>query len=191
MSMLLLVQSADDVRSAVKAAGEFLVYRRQRIAAPRETDEVLGIWLRRELDAGLPTWPSFDDRELGASVPVDSQAGELACGPRAGEAAVGIRESFSLSGIWTLCWMDGTRLREARSSAERRCKILDLFLSKASSSKSSTGSKMFFPVFAAEASASIEATMRQLQNDYPQLIGGTWFIDDRERGIVPAGKLDA
>ena len=50
MSMLLLIRSADDVRSAVEAASEFLVYRRQRFAEAREADEVLGIWLRRELD---------------------------------------------------------------------------------------------------------------------------------------------
>ena len=74
MSMLLLIRSADDVRSAVKAASEFLVYRRHRFAEASEADEideVLGIWLRRELDAGLPAWLWFD-RELGAGMSSDA-----------------------------------------------------------------------------------------------------------------------
>ena len=35
MSMLLLIRSADDLRSAVEAANDFLVYQRQRVAEPR------------------------------------------------------------------------------------------------------------------------------------------------------------
>ncbi len=50
MSVLLLVRSADDVRSAANAASEYLAYRRQHVPAPPEANEVLGIWLRRELE---------------------------------------------------------------------------------------------------------------------------------------------
>lgn len=191
MSMLLLVRSSDDVRSSIKAASEFLVYRRRHFAEPRETDEVLGIWLRRELDADLPAWLWFD-RELGAGVRVDSLPGETASqlGPR--EAAVGILESFSLSGLCTLCWIDGTLLREAQSSAERRRGILDAVLSTASASQSPCEPGTFFPVFgASDASDSIDAIMRELQDHYPKLIGGTWFVDDRERGIVSATEAGA
>jgi len=167
MHMLLLVRSADDVRSAVKAASEFLVYRRRHLGEPRESDEVLGIWLRRELDAELPAWFWFD-RELGA-------------------AAVGILESFSLSGLWTLCRFDGIVLRKALSSAERRRVILAAVSSTASSARSSREPETFFPVFgASDASDCIGATMRELQDHYPKLVGGTWFVDDRERGIVSA-----
>ena len=184
--MLLLIRSADDVRSAVKAASEFLVYRRRHFAEPRETDEVLGIWLRRELDADLPAWLWFD-REVRAGVRVDSLPGETASqlGPR--EAGVGILESFSLSGLCTLCWIDGTPLREARSSAERRRGILDVVSSTAAASQSPCEPGTFFPVFGArDASDSIDAMMRELQNHYPKLISGTWFVDDWERGVVSA-----
>ena len=186
MSVLLLIRSADDVRFAVEAASEFLVYRRRHFTEPRETDEVLGIWLRRELDADLPAWRWFD-REVGAGVRVDSLPGETAAGLGPREAAVGILESFSLSGLWTLCWIDGTLLREAQSSAERRRGILDAVLSTASASQSPCEPGTFFPVFGAvDASDSIDATMRELQEHYPKLIGGTWFIDDRDRGLVSA-----
>ena len=189
MSMLLLVRSADDVRAAVKTASEFLVYRRRHFAEPRETretDEVLGIWLRRELDADLPAWLWFD-RELGAGVRVDFLQAATAFRLGSREAAVGILESFSLSGLWTLCWIDGALLREAPSSAERRRRILDAVLSTASASQSPCEPGAFFPVFgASDASDSIDAIMRELQDHYPKLIGGTWFVDDRERGIVSA-----
>ena len=164
MSMLLLIRSADDARSAVEAASELLVYRRQRFAEAREADEVLGIWLRRELDADVPT----------------SKVSP-------GESGVGIRESFSLSGLWTLCWIDGTLLRTAHSPTERRRAILDSLWGTPSASQSSSATETFFPVFAAvDAVGSIKATMSELEDRYPQLLGGTWFLDDRERGIVPA-----
>jgi len=169
MSMLLLIRSADDVRSAIEAANEFLVYQRQCVAEPREADEVIGIWLRRELDADLPDWLCLD-RELGV--------------PR--DADVGIRASLSLSGLWTLCWIDGGLLRTAHSATERRRAIFDSLLGTA---QSANATKTFFPVFAAvDAVESIKANMLVLEDRYPQMIGGTWFLDDWERGIVPARR---
>ena len=184
MSMLLLIRSADDVRAAVETASEFLVYRRQRFAGAREADEVLGIWLRRELDADLPAWPWFD-RELGAGVAIDVPGDTCRVSP--GESGVGIRESFSLSGLWTLCWIDGTLLSTAHNATERRRTILDSLLGTASASRSSSATETFFPVFAAaDAVESIKATMSEVEDRYPQMIGATWFVDDRVRGIVPA-----
>ncbi len=118
---------------------------------------------------------------------VDSLPKESAfrLGPR--EAAVGILESFSLSGLWTLCWIDGTLLQQAPSPSERRRRILDAVLITASASQSPCEPGTFFPVFgASDASDSIGATMRELQDHYPKLIGGTWFVDDTERGLVSA-----
>lgn len=175
--MLLLIRSTDDVRSAVEAASKFLVYQRQYVEKPHEADEVLGIWLRRELDADLPDW-LWLDRELGA--PRDSSK------INPGEADVGIRESFALSGLWTLCWIDGTLLRTAHSATERRRIILDSLLGTA---WSANATKTFFPVFAAvDAVESIKANMLVLEDRYPQMIGAAWFLDDRERGIVPARR---
>ena len=184
MSMLLLIRSADDVRAAVETASELLVYRRQRFAEAREADEVLGVWLRRELDADLPAWLWLDrDRGAGTSIDVPRDTSKV----RLGESGVGIRESFSRSGLWTLCWIDGTLLSTAHSATERRRTILDSLLGTASASRSSSATETFFPVFAAvDAVESIKTTMSELAARYPQMIGGTWFVDDRVRGIVPA-----
>jgi len=100
---------------------------------------------------------------------------------------VGVLESFSLSGLWTLCWIDRTLLREAPSSAECRRRSLDAVFSTAAASQSPCEPRTFFPVFgASDASDSSDATMRGLQEHYPKLIGGTWFIDDRDRGLASA-----
>ena len=183
MSVLLLVRSADDMRSAAKAAGELVAYQRQRCAGDRETDDVVGIWLKRDLDAELPAWP-WADRQLGAGLlvgPLDKRsASEIAMG----EAGLGIRESFSISGIWTLCWIDGTLFRSAQGSAERRNAVLGTLVDTA---RASSQNGAFFPVFGAgDPVEHAEATMSELEDRYPNLIGATWFVDERERGIVPA-----
>lgn len=187
MSALLLLRSSDDMRSAVEAVSEFLVYQRQRLGMPRDTDQVLGIWIRPNLDVGLPTWPCFD------AVPAKNdkapvKGGQTAPGCGSGKAAVGIRDSFSLSGIWTLCWIDGLPLRQARSRVECRRRMLDLFLIGASAGQSVTKSRAFFPVFdASEVSDSGDLFLRELRARYPELVGDRWFIDDWGRGIVLGG----
>ena len=172
------------MRSAVETASEIIVYRRHRFAEAREADEVLGIWLRRELDADLPAW-LWPDRHRGAGMSIDVHGGSSGVAP--GESGVGIRESFSRSGLWTLCWIDGTLLSTVHSATERRRTILDSLSGTSSASPSSSATETFFPVFAAaDAAESIKATMSELEDRYPQMIGGTWFLDDRKRGIVPA-----
>lgn len=183
MSVLLLVRNADVLDFAVEAATDFLIHQRSRVAERHPDNEVLGIWIRRELDAGFPMWPRFD-LEPRPGVALKSLTGETASGPDPNETAVGIRESFSLSGIWTLCWIDRIPLRRARTPAERRRKIIEVFLSKVSDSEPSFGPRSFFPVFhATDGSDAIEATIRELHDLYPQLIGDTWYVDDREHGI--------
>ena len=183
MTILLLVRSAGTLRSAVEAANALLVYERQRVAEPPEADEVIGIWLRRELDADLPTW-RWRNRGFGAGVSVDVPGAATRNGP--GKAGVGVRESFSLSGSWTLCWIDGTFVRTAHSAAERRRISLDALLGNAYASPSRSAAEAFFPVFAAaDALESIAASMLEIHDRYPQIIAGTWFVDDPERGIVP------
>jgi len=186
MSVLLLIRSADDLRSAVEAASGFLLYRRQRFPETRETDEVLGIWLRRDLDADLAAW-LWLDRDRGADISIDVAEDPSKGSP--GESGVGIRESFSLSGLWTLCWIDRTLLRTAHSATERRRTILDSLLGNAYASRFSSATETFFPVFAGvDAIESIKATMLELGNRYPKMIGETWFLDHHESGIVPAQR---
>ena len=146
MSLLLLVRSADDMRSAAKAASELVAYLRQRFAGDREIANVVGIWLKRDLDAELPAWPWADDRQLGAGLIVGPPDKRSASKIAMGEAGLGIRESFSISGIWTLCWIDGTLFRSAQGSAERRNAVLRTLVDTA---RASSQNGAFFPVFGA------------------------------------------
>lgn len=189
--MLLLVRHADDVPSAIRAASEFLVYQRQRCGA-RGRDEILGIWLTRTLEAGLPAWLSVNAAraEGMAGDPGTSQIGEAG----ATDAPVGIRASYSLSGVWTLCQMDGSLWRRATTSGARREAILrTLAQAVSTSSVAPAECGPFFPVFRAdERTERVDAALRHLRARYPDLIGARWFFDDTERGIVaPDPSMDA
>lgn len=181
MSTILLIRSVDDLLDAVEKVNEFLVHRRQYVTETHEADEILGIWLRRELDADLPAWLMLEPAiESG-----ESREGRV--GRPLGEASLGIRESVSISQLWTLCQIDGTLLSRADSAAERRRTILDYFVRASSASQSSGDKAIFFAVFAVtDADLSIRSTVRELQNSYPKIVGRTWFIDDPEFGLAAA-----
>ncbi len=99
MSFVLLVHGTACLAAAIAAAGGLLAHRRRRGAE----DEVVGVAVRDELDAGLPAWPPIGD--------VDPPAG--------------IAESVSHAGVWALCRFEGAALRAARGAAERRLAVLD------------------------------------------------------------------
>lgn len=171
-----MIRSANDVVSAIEGANEFLAYRRRYFPEPREGDEVLGIWLRRELDADLPVWLSLG--AIGACARLEGKCGEAPLARGLTEEAGGIRESFSLSGLWSLCWMDGPCLREAQSARQRRNRILDALVKDAAMEPGA-----FLPIFdATETSDAVEAMLKELRAQHPELISATWFIGDRDRG---------
>lgn len=187
MSIVLLVRNAADVLSAIKGANHFLVSRWRKCAAPRQDDEVLGIWLRHELDDGLLVSYLADQPEAR-----DSFTDESESSPALSVAPVGMRCSSSHSGLWSLCWMDGSQIHEARNASERRQRIVDTLLSPAHGSRFWSREGVFFPVFgAAESIGSVDAAMQELRRDYPQLISSIWFIDDSERGILTPCLIEA
>ena len=99
MVALLLIRGMTDIPFAVTAVNEFLAYRRSGNGL-EEDDEILAVCLKGDLDAGLPIW-HLADHEFGrTSVPVPATSGPVPTG-----AGLGIRESFSLSGIL----LDGSR----------------------------------------------------------------------------------
>lgn len=182
MVKLLLVRSVGDIHCALKAANEFLAY--QRIHSGVTGDEVLAIWVKGNLDADLPAWFRFSHEVERPQVrPVEARLSDAV----PGEAELGIRETFSLAGVWALCWIDGPVLRAALSSAERRDTILRRLVDVPYTAGSLTDPGGFFPVFGAdEPAALIEAILSDLRARYPHLVGERWFREDKARGIVPA-----
>lgn len=174
MVALLLVRSITDAPFAVRAVHEFLAYRRSGSGLEQD-DEILAVCLKGDLDAGLPIW-HLADHELG-------QTPVRVCATRGAVAGVGIRESFSLSGIWAVCWVDGPLLRTARNSAARREALLRMLVDAPFPLGSSAESGVVFPVFGADVEC-VEAEVRALKARYPRLIGSRWYRDDRMRGIV-------
>lgn len=183
MTMLLFIRSPGDVRSAVSAVSEVLVYRQRHLPQRGTGDEVLGVLLRAELDAGLPRWPSFDGECVGGVPPyAHAMEGSSTRLPSAGD--FGIRESLSISGLWSLCWIDGTTIQEAKDCSERRARILEVLVPYATYGDDN-GSGGFFPVFdASESSDAIGVTLRALRRRYPRVVAGAWFVHDRQVGIL-------
>jgi hypothetical protein len=161
MVQILLVRSMAEIQVATDEASRFLVYRRQ-LSQRNQDDEVLAIWVKRNLDGGLPDCLRAEDR-------------------------IGLLESVSLSGIWSLCRIDGPALRRAHSSGERRDEILRTLVQPELSSRASAEPAVFFPVFEPTKSVeTIEAEIHSLRAKYPQLVAAQWYRDDNERGIVSA-----
>jgi hypothetical protein len=139
-----------------------------------EPDELLGIWHRRQLDADIPRVR-----------PVAHQAIDT------GARVIGISESVSLSSAWALCWMDGSLLREAQSARERRIRIIGTLVKDATAAPGREP-PTFFPVFdARETSAAIGPALRELWERYPHLVSNTWFLHDRDTGLIGARRLGA
>ena len=151
MTTLLLVRGWADVRLATKQVNEFLALRRSRNGG-RGDGKVIAVWVRSQLDVGLPTIAGF-----------------------------WIRESLSLGGIWTLCWLDGPLLASAQSSGARRDAILQVLVD-ASASIDTRG--LFFPVFDRdESTESVWAEVLGLKARYPGVIGSVSFRHDESRGV--------
>ena len=97
MSMLLLVRNAHDMRRAVESANAFSAYMRQRLG--EQVSQVIGVWLRPELDAGLPSVSCADLVSDGVgSVEGADRISES--NPTSSATELKIRASFSLFGVW-------------------------------------------------------------------------------------------
>lgn len=186
MSALLLISSVDHAEVAVEQASDYLVHHRRYGGDPAQRDALLGIWIRRELDADLPTlFPCGEHVQTCGCAVGDPTEGRPPAVP------VGIRTSSSVSGLWSLCWLDGSALREAHNPHQRRRLILDVLVQGAAPAASLPGA--FFPVFAhTDSRDTVHATLTELGSRYPRLVATHWYIDDPEQGISgPCGTTSA
>ena len=174
MVKLLLVRSLDDMPFALKMVSEFLVY--QPMLPGVVEEGVLGIWIKKDLEAHLPSWFCRDSERSTGRVDSSLTGGVPA------EATLGIRQTVSLCDGWTLCWMDGPLL--CGSSAERRDAILRTLV-ETPTGETSSQQGTFFPVFAAEERPElIQASYSELRARCPHLVGACFFLHDRARGLV-------
>ena len=54
MSILLLIRCEDDMRPAIAASNEFLANLRKQFRDNQKENRIVGVWLRNNLDTGLP-----------------------------------------------------------------------------------------------------------------------------------------
>ena len=159
---LLFIRSRADSGFALEQVNAFLALRRDRNPA-RGDDKILAVCFRRDLDSGLPPL-------LTTGSP---------------NRSLGVFESFSVAGIWTLSWLGGPAFRGARPgfqhSYEQREAVLRN-LAPALTERDSHGG--FCPVFSPDEPPEFEAAeARRLRNLYPELVGFVNFRQDASRGV--------
>ena len=177
MALLLFVRSVDDVMPAVEAASEFLAYKQQHLEGSQQFDDLLAIWIDDDLDAALPAWSVS---RLGAS------------SERPTPTPFSLRQSVSLSEIWTLCWIDISPSESDLGGKSPREALIGTLAKILSVRCSSTGPGLLFPVFgASDPTEGIETSIANLKARYPGIIGATWFVHDRNQGkVVPAERAE-
>jgi len=156
---LLLVRSWDVAPAAIEAANRLLAFR----SAAEGPVEVLGLWRRRQLEEGLPLWTQ-------------------------GAAFVGLRESCSLSGLWTMCLIDGPSLRQGRSPQARRLALLHELVSRAPGLRIADEVGVFRPAFAAsEPADAVPPMLQQLKDHHPDLVGDRWLAERKDARVLELG----
>lgn len=168
MATLLFVRSIADIHSALIAVNDFLACRKS-YDCPLPDEEMLGVCIRTGLDTNLPGLLHANNsfRESTDS----NQATHLI------EPEIGIRESISLSGLWSLCWLDGPLFRQAGSASEQRKLILQALVNTSSAFGSSQQPVLFLPVFNKNESAEEIATeVRRLETTRPYVIAPVDYV---------------
>jgi hypothetical protein len=157
---LLFVRSLAQLPAALGAVSKL-------VAQPGWRDspgnEVLGVVVRKALDAGLTETTCGSDRWTHASV--------------------SLRESAQLSGLWSLCWFDFTAHEGRGDAACRRTRLLDHLVSASTVRPNAGDPTSFLPVFAsAEAGDGVEHLVDRLKARYPAFtIGPDCFVHDAQR----------
>jgi hypothetical protein len=151
MSMFVVVRHPDDLVRAGRELSDFFSLRKRQ--APRWVPEpLLGIWLD----------PRMTAREVPATLSVRQQSLD-------GRPAR-IRESFGLSGVWTLCWLD--------DEGVSRLALVEALLEASLDGSGGASSGRFIPVFRRDvAEPVVQVEVRGLRDRYPS----TYW----DRGINP------
>lgn len=176
--MVLFVHAATDLEAALAAVGQILARRRRE--EPHLAVELYGAWVDSRLDQGMP--PIL---RSGASCDPGSQA------------EIVVHESFSLAGVWSLCWIDGPSLSTAPDAGARQRIVVDALAGAARRADVGRNAPQYYPVFpGAMDPQSVRVAFRELRARHPGTVGPTWFLlvnEDggprfRSEGMVAAGR---
>lgn len=161
-SALLFVHSPRDVPSAVKSANELLTYRRRNQPVRREA--LLGICAS-----------NVDELLQRSIAPRPNSAGLV---------PIEVGETVSLSGLWTLAFLDGVGLSEEPCARARRVRVLETLVVPAHRASPSKLRGSFHTVFTvSEPEGAVGETLSDLRRRFTDLIGDQWFVDNPTRGL--------
>lgn len=163
MNLFLFIRAKTDIASACHSVGEFISF---RIKTELQLGDVLaGIWID----------PSF----------IDNPPDKLTCNisPRK-KIEFKIKESFSLSGIWTLCCIDPVSFERINFSEIPRNVIIKALmkLNKKRAKVKDTG--CYAPVFPLNTHINkVRSELKKLQSQYENMIESPVFYD-QNTGLI-------
>mgnify|MGYP001445939229 CR=1 FL=1 len=182
MAGILVVSSAEELPAALASANEYLRFLRKRFREPDKHAPLLGVWVGGRVDQ---YWSALVSCDVGVPCSQQHARGSSQC-PGAGDHSWRLRESVSVSGSWTLYWLDYV-VRSDQVPAVAGCRDPLRAIAEALSCCAVSPIRgAFFPVFGTSSCAESRLDLlRQLQEDFPGLVDGRWFLDSKTEGLTP------
>lgn len=163
MSMFAVIHRPADLARACEDISAFLTFHHKKRAASR-AEPLIGVWL----DPGMPA-------EIVAELNEDAAKSAAGLG--------NIRESVSLGGVWTLCWLDSERVG--------RLPLLEALLERSTADSDNAAPRRFIPVFLDDLPVSeVQSEMQELRRHRPSCVmPSLWQEGETGRISLPSDYL--
>ncbi|KKB07138.1 hypothetical protein VE25_19060 [Devosia geojensis] len=164
MSMFAVVHRPADLARACEDISAFLAFHHRKRAASR-AEPLIGIWL-----------------DPGMAAEMVAELNEKA--PKTAAGFGKVRESVSLGGVWTLCWLDSERVV--------RLPLLETLLEQSIADAENAARRRFIPVFLDDLPVSeVQSEMHELRRHRPSCVmPSLWQEGETGRISLPSDYLE-
>ena len=172
MNMFLLVRSNSDLFSSCRNVADFLAFWRRQVGSSTDASPLIGVWIHPQSPDNLPS-------HIGCTLPRgDSSSTQI---------EYDISESFGLSGIWTLCWLNIRQPGERFDRSLQREALLLSLLRWSNQDVFETDIGQFSPVFDSKDQPDlIWSEVSRLRRRYPGRITMPFVHDTQTARLYPA-----
>lgn len=172
MDMLLLVRSNSDLISSCRNVANFLASWQRHAGPSTDASPPIGVWIH-------PKSPDSFPSHIGCTLPQDDSNNT--------QIEYDISESFGLSGIWTLCWLNIRQPGERFDRSLQREALLLSLLGWPNQDVYETDIGQFFPVFDSKDQPDlIWSEVSHLRRRYPGRIIMPLVHDAQTARLYPA-----
>jgi len=182
---VLLVSRREAVDTSLETVASLLAFRRDQ---QLPDDSLLGVWVRPQLDEGLPRRLCTGEIDFGPALGHHRASRAPAGDTEAGRGGLALDETLSFAGVWTLAWLESAG--PFAHGRRARLRILEELVAPAAGPSPDAETAVFLPVYDNESRQAAEPLTRGLRRSYPALVSGRWFIMDSQRGNLGRSEAD-